>query len=304
MLAYDGFEVIEMLINEASKTTNLTKKAIEYYTEQELISPVVLENGYRDFSLNDVERLTKISVFRKLGFCTQDIKEILSDATDDTLRKLSVRKELNLQREQAKKSVLDKLCCGKSYSEINSELEAIERSSTVTDKLLVAFPGYYGRFICLHFARFLNEPITTVEQHQAYGEVIALLDSAPSLVFPEDLQAFLDESTRHYNTETIGIMLDGIKQSVENPKSFLSENKESLEQYLEFKQSDEYKNSPLSKIQTLLKEFNSSIGYYDAFIPAMKRISKSYAEYCKHLDIVNEKLIHQYPEINQICNTP
>lgn len=293
-----------MLINEASKMTNLTKKAIEYYTEQKLISPIVLENGYREFSLSDVECLTKISVFRKLGICTQDIKAILSDGTDDTLQKLSVRKELDLQREQAKKAVLDKLCCGKGFSEVHSELEDIERSSTVTEKLLAAFPGYYGRFICLHFARFLNEPNTTDEQHQAYGEVIAFLDNAPSLAFPEELQAFLDESTRHYDTETIAIMLKSVKRSIENPENFLSENKESLERYLEFKKSNEYKNSPLSKIQTLLKEFNSSIGYYDTFIPAMKRLSKPYAEYCKQLDIANEKLLHQYPEINQLDNTP
>ena len=39
-----------MLINEASKLTKLTKKAIEYYTLHGLISPIVLKNGYRDYS--------------------------------------------------------------------------------------------------------------------------------------------------------------------------------------------------------------------------------------------------------------
>ncbi|MEG6523483.1 MerR family transcriptional regulator [Desulfotomaculum sp. 1211_IL3151] len=43
-----------MLINQVSKTTGLTKKAIEYYTLQELISPSVLNNGYRDYSKNDI----------------------------------------------------------------------------------------------------------------------------------------------------------------------------------------------------------------------------------------------------------
>lgn|GEM_PF-844649 len=38
-----------MLINETSKITNLTKKAIEYYIERELIFPDLLDNGYRDF---------------------------------------------------------------------------------------------------------------------------------------------------------------------------------------------------------------------------------------------------------------
>ncbi|AKL96120.1 MerR HTH family regulatory protein [Clostridium aceticum] len=34
-----------MLINEISKITELTKKAIEYYVEKELISPSILEKG-------------------------------------------------------------------------------------------------------------------------------------------------------------------------------------------------------------------------------------------------------------------
>ena len=34
-----------MLIHEVCKECNLTKKAIEYYGEQGLISPTVMENG-------------------------------------------------------------------------------------------------------------------------------------------------------------------------------------------------------------------------------------------------------------------
>ena len=36
-----------MLINEVCKECNLTKKAVEYYTEQGLIQPRIKENGYR-----------------------------------------------------------------------------------------------------------------------------------------------------------------------------------------------------------------------------------------------------------------
>ena len=35
-----------MLINEVCKECNLTKKAVEYYTEQGLIQPRIKENGY------------------------------------------------------------------------------------------------------------------------------------------------------------------------------------------------------------------------------------------------------------------
>ncbi len=291
-----------MLIKAASKVTDLTKKAIEYYTEQELISPAILENGYRDFNEKDVERLKKISVLRKLGISVEEIKKVLDDDTGDMLQKLSVQSELNVQREQAKKAILDELSCGKSYSEIEEELMVIEQGASVTEKLLNAFPGYYGRFICLHFARFLNELIVTDKQRAAYQEVVTFLDEVPPLNFPQDLQEYFIENTKHISTENITQMIESAKHSIENPEEFLSQNKEMLDQYLAFKLSDEFRNSPIFRIQSLLKEFNSTSGYYDIFIPAMKRLSTSYAEYYKQLEIANNKLLQQYPDMGKSNN--
>lgn len=291
-----------MLINETSKITNLTKKAIEYYIEQNLIFPVMLDNGYRDFSSNDIERLKKISILRKLGLSTGEIKIVLSDENGDALKKLSVQNELNVQRERAKNAILDKLSCGKSYTEISAELVAIEQSATVTEKLLDAFPGYYGRFITLNWARFLNEPIKTDEQKSAYKEILAFLDNVPSLKFPENLQTYIDEATKNISTIDINEMNDKTKQSIENPETFLSENKEFLEYYLAYMQTDEYKNSPMFQMQSLLIEFNKTSGYYDILIPAMKKLSPSYTEYCKQSEIANEKLYAQYPEAKKFDN--
>ncbi|MHC1719777.1 MAG: MerR family transcriptional regulator [Clostridiaceae bacterium] len=289
-----------MLINEAGKATNLTKKAIEYYTEHQLVFPSILENGYRDFSADDIERLKKISIFRKLGLSTEEVKAVLADESVDMIQKLSVQKELGIQREQAKKVILEKLCCGKEYSEIIVDLKAIEESATVTEKILDAFPGYYGRFICLHFARFLNEPVVTDEQRSAYLKIVKFLDSVPSLYFPEDLQAFLLESTKGITINSIKEILENTRQSMENPEKFLSENQHYLDKYIEYKQSEEYKNSPLYKVQVLMKEFNKTSGYYDVFIPAMKKLSASYAEYYRKMETANEKLLARYPEIEKL----
>lgn len=51
-----------MLINAVCKECSVTKKAVEYYIEQGLISPIVQENGYREFSEEDVRQLKKISI--------------------------------------------------------------------------------------------------------------------------------------------------------------------------------------------------------------------------------------------------
>lgn len=291
-----------MFIKEVCAITKLTKKAIEYYIEQGLIFPDVLENGYRDFSTDDIEKLKKIAVLRKLGLGTDDIKIALSDENGETLQKLSIQKELRLKQARAKQSLLDKLSTGKSFDEVSVELKSIEKNETITEKLLDAFPGYYGRFITLHFSRFLNEPISTKEQQVAYEEIVSFLDNVPALNFPKDLQEFLIECTKNFSTQSIIEMNEKIKQSIENPENFLSENKEMLDWYLKYKQSEEYKNSPTYKIQEMLKEFNSTNGYYDIFIPAMKKLSTSYSDYYKQLEIANEKLLLQYPEIQNLSN--
>lgn len=291
-----------MFINQVSKTTGLTRKAIEYYTSQGLVSPSILENGYRDYSENDVDDLRKIFVLRRLDIGTDEIKTILSDKSNTALQAVSVRKELQFQREVSKKSILDQLSNGKGFDEISENLQILENSKTITEKLLEAFPGYYGRFVCLHFARFLNEPIKTKEQQVAYETIVTFLDNAPELNLSGELQEYLIEGTKHIGTEQIKEMIENTRESIENPDVFISDNKELLEKYLAYKKSDEYKSSPAYKILELLKEFNSTSGYYDIFIPALKQLSDSYAEYYSQLEVANEKLLSHYPEISGISD--
>lgn len=291
-----------MLINEASKLSNLTKKAIEYYIEQKLICPKILDNGYRDFNENNLNCLRKIYVLRKLGLSTLEIKLVLADKTNNTLQKISVQKEIAIQRDQEKKSLLEQLSFDKDYSDISKELRTLEQHATVTEKILEAFPDYYGRFICMHFARFLNEPITTSVQQSAYEEIISFLANVPTLPLTKDLKLFLLESTKDVKTDNIHELLERTKQSFENPTIFLTENKEAIERYLEYKKSEQYKNSPIYKIHHIFKEFNKASGYYEVFIPAMKKLSNSYAAYCKQMELANETLLLHYPEYNQLNN--
>ena len=291
-----------MLIKEVCIISKLTKKAVEYYEEQGLVSPKVLENGYRDFSSGDIEQLKKIAILRKLELGIDDIKIVLSDGSGQALQKLSIQKELKLQREKEKQLLLDKLSIGIGWDEINAELKAIERNETITERLLDAFPGYYGWFISMHFSSFINEPLTTPQQQEAYDEIVSFLDNATLFGFSKELQELFIENTRHIGAQNIRQMTESTKKSIENPEKFLSENKEILDRYLAYKKSDEYKNSPSYKIQSMLKEFNSTSGYYDIFIPAMKKLSASYANYYKQLDIANGKLLSKYPEIKKMSD--
>lgn len=288
-----------MLINETSKITNLTKKAIEYYIEQGLVSPMILDNGYRDFSEEHLETLKKISVLRRLGLSVEEIRLVLKDDTKDTLERIAVQRELRLQREEAKRDFIDELSKRKNYGEIDDKLRAVEYSQTIGEKLLEAFPGYYGRFICLHFSRFLNEPISNQIQEAAYKEIIEFLDNIPPIKFPEEVQEFLREMDKQISTEGIRNLIENTSQSLENHDEFIAKNKEIIKEYLEYKESEEYKSSVAYKLQAILREFNNTRGYYDVFIPAMKRLSSSYDRYYQQIQVANEKLLQEFPHISK-----
>ncbi len=289
-----------MLITEVCKVTGLTKKAVEYYVEQGLVSPAPLENGYRDFDDADVEHLKKIRVLRVLGLGVEEIKSALADQAGTALKKLAVQRTLALQQDQIRSQLLDQLSADGCYEDIDAELAALDQSRVISERLLEAFPGYYGRFLCLHFARFLNEPIRTAEQQTAFRRVVDFLDQVPPPDFPDGVRAFFEEGTEQIGVREIEKMLGQVSQSMRDIGTFVQENRDALEQYLQYRQSDEYRNSPAHHLRRLLQEFCRTSGYYDTFLPAMMKLSPSYAAYRRQMEVANEKLLSMCPEIAEL----
>lgn len=84
-----------MLMNEVSVKTGLTRKAIEYYEEKGFITPEREENNYRVYSVEDVDVLKKISIYRKLGCSTDEIKDILQGNSQSSLATIIRDREIN-----------------------------------------------------------------------------------------------------------------------------------------------------------------------------------------------------------------
>lgn len=64
-------------IEEVAKRTGLTKRAIRYYEEMELIKPVRTDAGYRLYSEDDIEKILKIRSYRdSLGFTLTEVRDI------------------------------------------------------------------------------------------------------------------------------------------------------------------------------------------------------------------------------------
>lgn len=282
-----------MLIGEVCKKSGLTKKAVEYYEEQGLITPKISENGYRDFSEEDAELLKKTAVLRGLGLSVPDVKEIFKDKT--ILKRLAEEKNLEIQNEKAKCELLKELEKDWDWKNVGQKLKDLENRQSVLKRMQKAFPGYYGKYMCIHFGAYLSEPVTTKEQSQAYDTVISFLDNV-SFELPKHLQVYLDEMTEHYDLNTIQNINVNVKNAMQDIERFVSDNKTFLESYMAYKETEEYKQSPAYELQEYFKKLNKENGYNDVFIPAMKKLSSKYREYCDTLEKANRAFLEKYPE--------
>ncbi len=288
-----------MFIQEAAKISNLTKKAVEYYTEQGLVSPRVLKNGYREFSAEDVERLEQIALYRSLGLSVQEIKSVLDNS--ETLKGILGKRTLELEEEKAKQELLQRLCQGEALESLQEEIQNINSKSIIAKKLQDAFPSYYGKFLSINFSRYLTGKIETKEQLEAFQEMVDFFDNVPRLEIPEDLQMYLDECQAFYSgeegTERIQQIVQAKEDGIKDIDTFIKENREILEQYKAYKESEEYKNSPAYQFMEMMKAVCTANGYNDRFIPAMRRLSPSYNEYYEQLLKANIELAEKYPEL-------
>jgi len=289
-----------MLISDVCKKTNLTKKAILYYIEQDLINPEILENGYKNFNDGDIETLKKISVLRKLNIPISEIKKFLENNNFESLQKIALKQKFEIENENKKQSLLNNLIDGKNWESISNEIDKLEKNNTILNKLTDAFPNYYGRYICLHFSRFLDceiEIAENKEQKDAYDTIIDFLDNAPDMEFSDGLKELLQNEDFNMNNDSIVDIIKNTESALGNIDNYMEENKKSIHKYLEFKNSEEFKNSPIFELQNVLKNFNESSGYYETFIPAMKRLSKSYAKYHDDLESAEQKFSGVYKDI-------
>ncbi|MDP4143789.1 MAG: MerR family transcriptional regulator [Bacillota bacterium] len=66
-------------IEDVAKKLGLTKRALRYYEDIELVKPIRTEAGYRLYTEEDIEKVQRIKEFRDiLGFSLNEVKEILN----------------------------------------------------------------------------------------------------------------------------------------------------------------------------------------------------------------------------------
>ncbi len=71
-----------MHIKDIENELGITKSNIRFYEKQGLLSPERSANGYREYTVEDLELLKKIVVYRKLGISVENIRLILDGTLD------------------------------------------------------------------------------------------------------------------------------------------------------------------------------------------------------------------------------
>ena len=113
-----------MKINEVEQLVGITKKNIRFYEQQGLLAPRRnKDNGYREYSEDDIRILEQIKLLRKLGLPLEEIR--LMQAGRSTVADSMRRHLITLEREKLTLSQAEAFCSRlKSEDCVLSDLDA------------------------------------------------------------------------------------------------------------------------------------------------------------------------------------
>ena len=119
-----------MKINDASRSTGISRDMIRYYEKLGLVTPVHLPNGYRDYSDNDLYLLTVIRYLSNLGvplkvisraFESGETELVVGNLQDEIGRLNLLKAQIDIRIAAAKESIA---CGSLPYPEYRSGPEA------------------------------------------------------------------------------------------------------------------------------------------------------------------------------------
>lgn len=196
---------------------------------------------------------------------------------------------------QEQNELLKELASSLDWNAVQRKASAAESRQSVTERLIRAFPGFWGKYLSLHFCQFLQDPVQTEDQENALHEICEYLDGV-QFEIPEELEKEFDEMNSGTDRMVQQKADKAIAAAVNDPERWLENSKEIIEQYLEFQKTDEYRNSAGFRLMELMRKLNEKQGYNSIFIPAMRRLSPAYDEYMIKLQNANQIFLHQYQQ--------
>lgn len=95
-----------MHIKDIETRTGLSRANIRYYEQEGLVHPVRAQNGYRDYSQEDLDTLLRVRLLRRLDVPIEEIRAMqageldLADVLEERIR-IAQRREEQARRDQA-----------------------------------------------------------------------------------------------------------------------------------------------------------------------------------------------------------
>lgn len=266
-----------MLRSEIQRKTGLTRKAIEYYEDKGLIEPKKSKNGYRDYSEKDLDILNKISLFRRIGLNLAEIENILS-SDGNKLSSILRKKQYQLEIEEKRKEILELIIKDEDREIINEKIKLIEVEESIYERLESAFPGYFGQMMFSAYQPFLNERLDKKGQ-EAFDNYIKYLDTLPNFILTKEEEEYIEKVSSSFDKSRLSEVNIKKIEAIEDIEAWLRDNKDTISEYEKFKNSDEYQNSQIKKIQDKLQGYMIENRYYEIAIPLIRQFSKGYDEY-------------------------
>ena len=272
-----------MLLNEIIKEVGMTKRAVKYYEEKGLLTVNKDNNGYRNYSKQDVDTLKKISVYRKLGIGIKDIQKLLK--TDDKSILLHIYQE-KLQEHVLQDSELKAL---KQFIDDGNADKANELLDyqTVENAIESLLPGKeWANYFKSHFKPFLNIKLITPEQKQALQNILEYCDKT-TLKIPFMMQIGMKiANTVSQESKSADEMIAYYRDMNENDYNKL---KERVYAGVKMK-TGMMKYHPSFIAQRKMQKELQNKGYNDIFLPNLMVLSPKYAEYKKSFDALNNRI--------------
>lgn len=97
---------------------------------------------------------------------------------------------LRQNREAVRQQALEELARTGNWQAARAALDTLQAQESLAERLLDAFPGFFGEYMALHFSAFLQEPLADEAQREAFAEAVAFLDSVTLPELSEQAKAF------------------------------------------------------------------------------------------------------------------
>lgn len=276
-----------MRLNEVIKQVDLSKRAIKFYEEKDLLKPKRDNNGYRNYTDKDISLLKEISSYRKMGIALSDIKKILNDK--DVLKQIIIEKKKEITISQKELETLEKFIENNNVEELYNSVDY----KTIADAIQNSIPGFYGYYFLNHFLPYLQIKIQTKEQQEAYNRLIEFWDNTNIRIpFLMKLNSWILFKLNSKKSLIVQIeQIDSqIKEMLNPTEEEYEKLKKKVNEGYKLKNSIFYKYSLMGISQRKFMKELQNKGYNDIFIPSMIALSPKYKEYHNALMAINKRI--------------